>query len=304
MGTPSQTPKLFGISDLKIYQMLTDVAGSAPTYGPGIDMPGVQSIAMGFAPTKIDGRGDERIMEIEYQDDESDVSFAMLYAPLAAQAIINGGYVDTTTDSNAAAYYGPTVGETGSYFKIECLTKPRSEKLVIYKVKGALLFDGLTGGQFNMSTFKGTAIHTQGNITNALNSVSRRFALLQTSNVYTVSGMQEVITTAVNGVAVSTAGIATAIFTKAGMTGSPKTVSVPLALTDSLAVQAQKIREAANADVNVSASGAVTGSGTAVVWTFAASGANDATANIALAPGTSVGMTAAPTSTISVPGSV
>ena len=82
----------------------------------------------------------------------------------------------------------------------------------------------------------------------------------------------------------------------AGMTGSPKAISVAVALGDSAAVVAQKAREALAADNAVTAKFSVGGYGTMVELTALTAAANDATLNIAIANGTCAGLTAAPTS--------
>ena len=91
-------------------------------------------------------------------------------------------------------------------------------------------------------------------------------------------------------------GNATFTVTAAGMTGSPKAISVAVALGDSAAVVAQKARETLAADNAVTAKFSVGGYGTMVELTALTAAANDATLNIAIANGTCAGLTAAPTS--------
>ena len=110
-----------------------------------------------------------------------------------------------------------------------------------------------------------------------------------------VNGTKQVETAEVVGT-ISTAGNATFTVTAAGMTGSPKAVSVAVALGDSAAVVAQKAREALTADNAVTAKFSVGGYGTMVELTALTAAANDATLNIAIANGTCAGLTAAPTS--------
>jgi phage tail sheath gpL-like len=86
------------------------------------------------------------------------------------------------------------------------------------------------------------------------------------------------------------------------MTGSPKAITVAVALNDSAAVVAQKIREALAADTAVTALFAVGGIGTAVTLTKKTAAANDTSLNIAIANGTCAGLTAAPFSDNTVAG--
>jgi len=108
---------------------------------------------------------------------------------------------------------------------------------------------------------------------------------------------------------ITTAGNASVTVTAAGMTGSPKTLSVAVANGDTAATWAGKVRTALAADAAVAALFTVGGTTTAITLTrkptqtFTVPGgtlglyvANDTTLNIALANGTSAGITAAGTS--------
>lgn len=96
---------------------------------------------------------------------------------------------------------------------------------------------------------------------------------------------------------VSTSGDASVIVTAAGMTGSPRTVSVALLDTDDDGTAiGEKIRAALAADAIVSAFFTVSGATDQIILTAITGAANDATMNIAIADDTCVGVTAAPTS--------
>jgi fluoride ion exporter CrcB/FEX len=81
------------------------------------------------------------------------------------------------------------------------------------------------------------------------------------------------------------------------MTGTPKTISVALLLTDNTAtLVATKIRAALAADTAVKAVFAVGGTGADIVLTKLAKAANDTTLNVLLDNGTCAGLTTAATS--------
>jgi hypothetical protein len=104
-----------------------------------------------------------------------------------------------------------------------------------------------------------------------------------------------------------TAGNVTVIVTAAGMTGSPRTISVAVATNDSSNTVAGKIRTALAADSDVSAFFAVTPTATnyVILTTIAASpAANDATLNIDVADGTSAGIAVAHTSANTTAGAI
>ena len=86
------------------------------------------------------------------------------------------------------------------------------------------------------------------------------------------------------------------------MTGSPKAISVAVALGDSAAVVAQKARETLAQDSAVTALFDVGGVGPAVILTRKNAAANDTSLNIAIANGTCAGIVAAATSADTTPG--
>ena len=124
-----------------------------------------------------------------------------------------------------------------------------------------------------------------------------------------VAGAAQVETATAAGT-VSASGNASVVVTAAGMTGSPITLSVAVATSDTATLWAAKVRAALAANAAVSALFTVGGTTTAIALTrkptstFAVPGgtlhlyaANDATLNIALATGTATGITTAATST-------
>jgi len=118
-----------------------------------------------------------------------------------------------------------------------------------------------------------------------------------------VAGTAQVETATAAGTVTAT-GNASVTVTSAGMTGSPLTISVAVTNGDTASVWAGKVRTALQANATIAARFSVFGSTTAIslqttpaaVGGVAIYSANDATLNIALANGTSTGITAAPTS--------
>jgi len=117
------------------------------------------------------------------------------------------------------------------------------------------------------------------------------------------------IETATAAGTVTGTGNATVIVTAAGMTGSPKTISVPVINGNTASVWADKVRVALAADTDVAALFTVSGTTTSIILTRKPSAtytvgsvsvplyvANESTLNISLANGTSTGITTASTS--------
>lgn len=140
-----------------------------------------------------------------------------------------------------------------------------------------------------------------------------------TATINLETGVTSLVTTFVPGNAqieasvaigsITTAGNAEVIVTSLGMPGTPKTILVPVALSDTAAVWAGKVRAALAADADVASQWTVSGTTTAIVLTRKPSATftvpdgtlnlfrANSPANIALANGTCAGITAAPTST-------
>jgi len=108
---------------------------------------------------------------------------------------------------------------------------------------------------------------------------------------------------------ITTAGNASVVVTSAGMTGSPITLTVAVALSDTATLWAAKVRTALNANAVIAARFTVGGSTTAISLTRKATStytlngtsvpvypATDATLNISLDNGTCTGITTAATS--------
>lgn len=95
---------------------------------------------------------------------------------------------------------------------------------------------------------------------------------------------------------ITLAGDATVVVTAAGMTGTPKTISVAVDLGDDAAAIATKIRAALNADSAVTALFTVGGTAATVTLTRKTYAANDGTLNISIDNGTCTGITTAGTS--------
>jgi len=119
-----------------------------------------------------------------------------------------------------------------------------------------------------------------------------------------VGGTAQVETATAAGTVTAT-GDASVIVTSAGMTGSPLTILVPVTNGDTATIWAGKVRTALAANATIAARFLVFGSTTAISLQrlpvngngYSIYSANDSTLNIALANGTSTGITAAATST-------
>ena len=117
----------------------------------------------------------------------------------------------------------------------------------------------------------------------------------------TGTGVNQVETATAAGT-ITAAGNATAIVTGDDITGSPLTISVAVANTDTAATWAGKVRTALSATAAITAQYTVGGATTAIALTRIDKRYNDATLNISLANGTCTGITTAATSTSTTAG--
>lgn len=115
--------------------------------------------------------------------------------------------------------------------------------------------------------------------------------------VYTnaTGGVRQIETATIVGT-ITTAGNATIVVTASGMSGSPITLSVAVALGDTAATVATKVRTALAANSTIAAFFVIGGSGADVVLTRAVVAANDSTMNLSSANGTCLGLTTESTS--------
>ena len=126
-------------------------------------------------------------------------------------------------------------------------------------------------------------------------AVAYMYTAASAASLAGTAGTAQVETATVAGT-VTLAGTATFTVTAAGMIGSPKAISVAVALNDTASQVAAKAIAVLAADPSVAAMFKAGGTGANVTLTALMPVANDATLNIAIANGTCTGLTAAPTS--------
>jgi phage tail sheath gpL-like len=112
----------------------------------------------------------------------------------------------------------------------------------------------------------------------------------------TITAAVAQVETATAAGTITLAGNATVVVTGAALENSPKTFSVAVALNDTDATWAGKVRTALAADENIDDAYVVSGATTAIILTAKSAAANDATLNISLDNGTCTGITTAASS--------
>lgn len=259
----------------------------------------------------------------------------LLRPPIAGLKVLTGktavqASFETPSPANGrtvlAALLALTDGESpynnihkSEYFQIRALNKVLqpissvagreegdSASNVAASVRNALLLNAAIAAFFTVSGTGVSVILTA--INRAANDATMDVTLANgsatgmtgTSSANTTAGVAPVaqVETATAAGSITGSGNATVVVTAAGMTGSPKTISVAVLNGDTAAQWADKVRTALAADSAVAALFTVGGSTTAITLTrnSPAGVGNDATLNISLDNGTCTGITTAATS--------
>jgi hypothetical protein len=301
----SKVSGIFGVREAWIAPMITDATDAEVTWNVPIKVDGIKSFKPDPNVTSSQNSGDEMTLDTEDVIDYYKITWENAELPLDLIAALHGGEVSSTGADSAEVLSYVYAGNTAvtSYFKFSALAKRGSNDtkdvmVEFYKVKGTLSFD-LSSGAFSKCSFTGTAIRTKGTVGGKANAL---FGLKYGASTLSITGATKQVNTATVAGTITTAGNATVTVTAAGMTGSPKAFSIPTALGDTPVITAFRIRLALAADTAITSLFSVGGSGADIVLTRLIPATNDATLNIAIANGTCVGLTAAPTSINTTPG--
>jgi len=169
---------IYGIKQLQIKQQLTDVVGSAPTYGTAIPIPGIKLLGMDKKINTQDSRGDEMLMDTEDTLDSIDISWDNVELPMTACQAIEGAVLSNSgtgaEEVNAMLEHANAVG---NYFKIEAIAKRGSNGVAgvmveLYKVRGTLTYS-FKGEDFAVCSFKGKALPIRGTIDTYANAIRK-----------------------------------------------------------------------------------------------------------------------------------
>lgn len=164
---------VFDVNDCKVYPLLTDVAGASPTYGAGVDVPGIASVTVNPNIVSAELKGDARVIAVRGRTDR--LSFSGTYGKLSGDVmgiILGTSVTDSGTTPNQLATFRLKSPASLPYFKIEFQILDVEEgigdlRVVLYKCKltgGTLL--GTSSDNFGQPTFDADAIAINGRLTN------------------------------------------------------------------------------------------------------------------------------------------
>jgi hypothetical protein len=94
----SHVTKVFAASDAKVYPLTADPAGGSPTYGTGIDVPGLKTVTIEGDINSVELRGDNALMDVA--SNLSNITVGMEFAKTSLDLLaawFNNTVVDTGT---------------------------------------------------------------------------------------------------------------------------------------------------------------------------------------------------------------
>lgn len=164
---------IFDVVDAKVYPLLTDVAGASPTYGAGIDVPGIAAVTVNPNIVSAELKGDARVIATKGRTDRLTVSatYGRLSGDVLA-TILGSTTTDSGTTPNQLAAFRLKSPASLPYFKLEFQILDVEEgigdlRVVLYKCKvtgGTLL--GTSTDNFGQPTLDADAIALNGTLTN------------------------------------------------------------------------------------------------------------------------------------------
>lgn len=114
------TTKVYGVVDCKIHQLSTDVAGTAPTYGSAVDVPGVKSMKTTLTMETKTLRGDNTLLSADsvLKDISGTVEFARFSFDIWA-ALTSALATDAGTTPNQTSTLTITQSTLPKFVKVE-----------------------------------------------------------------------------------------------------------------------------------------------------------------------------------------
>lgn len=169
--TTDSASVVYDVHDMKVYPLSTDVIGASPTYGTGVDVPGVAEVSVEPNLVTAELKGDARIIAKKGRTDRVNFSATWGKHSLALMKQIMGGLTGAagTTPSTKAAYRLASPAPLPYFrldFKIDDLDTGFGDLWVIlYKcqITGGSLVD-TSSDNFSQPSMDGEGIAIEGNL--------------------------------------------------------------------------------------------------------------------------------------------
>lgn len=171
----SHATVVYDVNDAKVYPMLSDTAGASPTYGSGVDVPGITEVSAEPNLVTAELKGDATVIAKKGRTDRINVHATYGKLSMDALTVIMGGAKGDTASTQAG--YRISAPAALPYFKLEFQVLDLdigvgSLRVVLYKCQ-------LTGGtlintssdNFNQPAFDAEALAIDGTIPANTNSI-------------------------------------------------------------------------------------------------------------------------------------
>lgn len=171
----THTTVVYDVNDAKVYPMLSDSVGSAPTYGSAVDVPGITEISAEPNLVTAELKGDATVIAKKGRVDRINVSATYGKLSLDALSVILGGTKGDTASTQAG--YRLASPASLPYFKLEFQVLDLdigigSLSVVLYKcqITGGTLIH-TSSDNFNQPSFDAEGIAIDGTVPANTNSI-------------------------------------------------------------------------------------------------------------------------------------
>lgn len=176
----------YGIRDAKVFPLTADPSGGSPTYGSGVDLPGIQEVSLSEEFINAELKGDDRTVAIYSKPDKLTGTIRMAKDSYPAfLAMLGGTVTNSGSTPNEKVTYKRQGADLPGYFKLEGQATLADDNqsgdhhLVIYKAKVTGMNRTRSGEDFGQVEFTYMAI--------PLDSTDDLYDLVENETAVTIS---------------------------------------------------------------------------------------------------------------------
>lgn len=167
---------LYDVNDARVYPLLTDAVGASPTYGAGIDVPGITAFSAEPNLVTAEKKGDARVIAKKGRTDRLNCSaeYGKLQTDVL-KVLLSGTTGDTATTQHGYRLASPA---PLPYFMFRAQVQDTDPGLgdvhaILWKCQltGGSLID-LSSDEFNSPSFDFEAFAIEGDLPAGLNSIT------------------------------------------------------------------------------------------------------------------------------------
>lgn len=169
----AQSTVVYDVHDAKVYPLLTDATNASPSYGTGVDIPGISQVSFDPNIVSAELKGDASVIARKGRTDRFNFSAQFSKISLPVMKTIMGGQIDELTADTRTQFFLDSPASLPYFkfaFKIDDLDVGLGSLIVTLmkcQITGATLMQQQSD-QFGQPTFQGQAISPDGNMPMAL----------------------------------------------------------------------------------------------------------------------------------------